>query len=798
MEGSGILEVSNTVLGWPDLVRRLASMALTEEGKEICLGVIPHSKEEDARGELTLTTEMVRFVEKKGLLPLNIPIGLRHILGKAQKGEGLSGTELAAVAEFLESVSKVRQALLKEEELSPGLYSLARLLDDLAHLQRLLSASIDREGNVLDSASPKLGGLRRESRQRRQELISTVETFIKGAEASSRLQDSYYTIREGRVVLPIRADARSRMDGIVHDVSSSGATLFFEPSWLVELNNRARVAQLEVEREVERILFFLSQKVGANFGALTNDLELMAKLDSIQAKARLSLAIDGSEPLIHGEKEVALYGLRHPLLVLMGKNVVPNDLIMAEETRVLVISGPNAGGKTVLLKALGLSVLMMRAGIHIPAKENSRIRFFTKVLADIGDQQDLQQDVSTFSAHMRNLREIINEATEDSLVLLDEIAGSTDPQEGAALALAVLEELLKRGATAVVTTHYQQIKAWAQQRRGVQNAAMEFDWEKMEPTYKLTQGIPGQSWALQIARRMLLPLEVLEEAKKRLSAEDLKLEALLREADMRRREAELERQRLESQRRDLERTLEKHREELAQLVAEKEAFLREKKQRLLREVQEARRRIKELLARAHQAMERREVLEARRELDGIAQEDSSQWPREVGITPLGHAKAGDLVEVVPLGQRGILLDDPASARGKLRVQVGKMEVLVDRSSLGGVSSDGFDQSPIPSGVMPKIQVQDVQRQLDLRGMKVDEALEELAKYLDKVLLSSVDEVRIIHGHGSGALKKAVRAWLLECPWIDGFRPGGPGEGGDGATVVRIRTSGELRPRGEST
>jgi DNA mismatch repair protein MutS2 len=793
LEEGEVLRLSAIVLGWPELLERLASLALTDEGKEICLGLVPHSREEDAREELALTTEMVELIGKRGPLPLKIPPGLKGLLNKAQKGENLSGLELAGIAEFLDSVFTVRKILLGNRESWPGLSSFGELLDEMPSLRDILSVSIDRDGNVLDSASPRLKELRRVARQRRQELVARLEAFLRSPQASSSLQDSFYTVREGRFVLPIRAEARSKMDGIVHDVSSSGATVFFEPSWLVELNNRARLAELDLQREVERILLLLSQKVASNFQPLTNDLEVMATLDCIQAKARLSLAIDGSKPLIHGHRDLALYGLRHPLLVLMGKDVVPNDVIMDESTKVLVISGPNAGGKTVILKALGLCALMVRAGIHIPAKENSRMRFFSKVFADMGDQQDLKLDFSTFSAHMRNLREILRQADEDSLVLLDEIAGSTDPQEGAALALAVLEELLRRGVTVVATTHYPQIKAWAQQTAGARNGAMEFDWERMAPTYRLIQGIPGQSWALEIARRMLLPQEVLLEAQRRLKADDVKLDALLRDAEMRRREAELEKERFEIQRRDLDKLVEKQREALAQLLAEKEAFSREKRQRLNRELQEARKRIKEILAEAEEARERRKILEARRELDSIAREGVGQALRLGEKLPLGDVRPGDLVEVLPLGQRGVLLDDPASSKGKLRVQVGKMEILVDRDSLGGVSPKEVPQ-PGPSPlVRVEISREDIPRELDLRGMKVEQALEELGRYLDRALLSSIEEVRIIHGHGTGALKRAVREWLLGCPWIQGFRPGGPGEGGDGATVVRVKVAGKEGP-----
>jgi len=458
-----------------------------------------------------------------------------------------------------------------------------------------------------------------------------------------------------------------------------------------------------------------------------------------------------------------------------------------------VISGPNAGGKTVILKAIGLAALMAKAGIHLPVEEGSCLPVLSRVFADIGDQQDIQQDFSTFSAHMRNIREILHGASRGALVLLDELAGSTDPQEGAALALAILERLEDKGALVVATTHYPQVKAWAQSRPGAQNAAMEFDWEKLSPTYRLRQGIPGQSSALEIARKMQLEEEVLELAARRSAGEEIRLEALLRDVQRQRSMLEEERAQAAALRARLQELVSSQEKLVRSLREERESFLREKRRRLSAELQEARDRIRGLLAGLAVAPDRRQLHQKRVELEELACGLREQPPLPPGkMLPLGHAKTGDQVEVIPLGQRGILLEDPSSGRARVRVLVGQMEVLVDVNALGGVESGSTEATKAGEPHQEPGRMGhgfEVPAQLDLRGKRAEEAIEELAQYLDRALLSPRQEVRIIHGHGTGALKRAVRQWLSGCSWICGFRPGVKGEGGDGVTMVALRGGG---------
>jgi DNA mismatch repair protein MutS2 len=776
------------VLEWPELCRRLAEQAMSPLGAGLCLALMPEESGEMVRRQTALTTEMADLLQWEGRVPLVGFADLRPVLLGCGRGERLTGPELRQVGDFLGGVGKLRAFLMRRGERCPSLVDMAGLMQELASLRESVDVAIDGDGHVREDASPGLKSLRRAARHRREAILGRLDGFVRDRDAARVLQDAYYTVREGRFVLPVRADSRGSLGGIVHDISASGATHFLEPPWLVEMNNELRVAELEVQKELERILEQLSAGVAESADVIGGNLDLMAQLDLVHAKARLSRAIGGTAVPAGAEGEWTLRGLRHPLLALREIRVIPSDLFLEPADRILVISGPNAGGKTVLLKAVGLAALMVRAGMHVPADEGSRLPFLPSVFADIGDQQDIQQDVSTFSGHMRNIRDILAEAKEDSLVILDELAGSTDPQEGAALALAILDELDKRGCRVLVTTHYPQLKAWGQGRKGARNGAMEFDWERMAPTYRLRLGIPGQSSALEVARRMGLPEKTLESAAGRLRGDEIRLEALLREIERQRSALEEERRRDAELRVRLEEAVSRQELTLRAIREEKEAFRLEKRRKLAAEIQEARQRIRDAMKDLAAARRRPEVDRVRAAVADVERDLRPSPPVRTRVPiPLGRAHSGDAVEILALGQKGVLLDDPATARRRVRVQVGAMEVLVEPHDLGGAEPmvGPAGGAAARSGEVGTL-LREVSPEIDLRGMRVEDALEEVERYLDQALLSRRDEVRVIHGHGTGALKKAVRQWLSGCSWIGGFRAGARGEGGDGATVVLLK------------
>ncbi len=779
---------------WPELCGQLARLASSPLGRRLCISLLPSESPHEALEAQQRTNEMVRILEGSSWFPMESFPDLNPLIERTQRGERLNGEELREIGKVLSLVKRVRRYLEERADHSYSLWDLASVLQEEAELREAVESAVDPEGGLKDDASPRLKHLRREVRARREAIERRLESFLRGKEASRVLQDVYYTIREGRYVLPVRSDAPSALQGIVHDLSASGATRFMEPTWLVDLNNAFRLAQLELKKEEERVLEELSRRVARSAPNLMLNLEILARLDLVLAMARLSLLLKATPPQPSCHGELVLRGMRHPLLILRKGDAVPNDVILSSGHRILVVSGPNAGGKTVLLKTVGLCILMAMAGMHIPCEEGSELPFSHLVFSDMGDQQDLQQDISTFSGHMRNIREILTAVGDGAIILLDELAGSTDPQEGAALAMAVLERLLRTGCRVLVTTHYPTLKSWAQRREGVLNGGMEFDWDRMEPTYRLHIGVPGRSSALQVAARMGLPDDLIEEARSYLEGRETDVEHLLADLERQRKTLKEETDRVRALRERLEKDVSRQEELIRTLRKEKEEFVREKRRRLASEIQETRRRIREIHKALSGARSLRQVDEARNQLKQVESElvpppPESPYP----LRPLEELAPGEPVVILSLGRRGILLDDPRTSKRRLRVKVGQVEMWVAREALGGAEprQGDVEEGPPSGATLEEIRVpppQEVPGEIDLRGMRVEEALEAVARYLDRALLGKREEVRLVHGHGTGALKGAVRKWLEECPWIEGFRPGDRHEGGDGATVVRLKGS----------
>jgi DNA mismatch repair protein MutS2 len=788
------------LLEWPELCRRLAGYAIGPLGEARCLSLLPYDSQAVARRQRCMTSEMVDLLQYEGGFPLEPFEDLSPLLEDARRGAMLSGESLRRIAGFLYTAGRVRAFLQRHAERAPSLWDPAMALRELVGLRDAVHSAVDVNGLLRESASPELGRLRREARRSRETITERLDAFVRGPNNAGILQDIYYTVREGRYVLPVRSDARARIPGIVHDISASGATHFMEPDWLVEMNNDLRLAEIRVNREVERILSELTGAVSRAADDIRLNLELLAELDFIYAKARLSAVIEGSEPEDDSDALV-LRGLRHPLLVMRRSGVVANDLILEPDDLTVVISGPNAGGKTVLLKAVGLAVLMQAAGLHIPARPGSRLPRVQRVLADIGDQQDIQQDVSTFSGHMCNLTAILEVADGRTLVILDELAGSTDPQEGSALAMAVLETLLDRGALVLATTHYAAVKSWAQGRRRVRNAAMAFDWERLEPVYRLDLGLPGRSSALEIAGRTGVPSDILAKARTYLSGAETDLERLFRELQEQRNALEEERRRVTGQQSRLEGLAAVQEEALQALQEERNGFVREKRRRLSAEVREARQRIRHAMKGLTAVRRPADIQRLQQEVAAV---EKDLRPAPVGparaARPLGEARPGDAVDVLPLGKKGILLDDPSKTRGPLRVRVGAMEVRVDEAGLGGSEAPDPAEHPteqVEGGGVRAPGFRPVPAEIDVRGQRVEEALDAVQRYLDEALLGHREEVRVIHGHGTGALKQAIRSWLAGSGWVEGFRPGDRYEGGDGATVITLRRPAERSSHGNA-
>ncbi len=800
-------------LGWQRLLDELARRAGTARGQALAraLPLYDHLDAARARHEEVSEARALRDVGEP--LPFFGPDwGVRAVdeaLQRSAKSGALEPQSLRDVALTLAAGARVRRHLVAHRE-APRLLGRAALISDLDDVSGAILDSFEDGGGTVrlnDRASPALGGLRRNALRIREELERKLERLLEGTHIAPHLQDRFFTQREERYVVPIRVDARSQVRGIVHGTSQSGQTVFVEPEDVVDLNNRLKLAELEVSEEERRILAELSRLVEEQLPRIITNLDVLAELDLIDAKARLSSDLRATAPeLMALDDELATLDLRrarHPLMVLAeaGKDaprtIVPNDvLIGVGET--LVVSGPNAGGKTVALKLAGLHVLMARAGLHIPAQEGSRVPWFSDVVSDIGDDQSIERDLSTFSAHVLALQSFLQTAARGVLVLLDEVAAGTDPAEGAALAQAVLEALADRGATAIVTTHYDRLKALPTSDDRFLNASVGFDLERLLPTYELHLGVPGASGAIRVAKRLGIAEPICARATELAGAGQASLEQLLLDLEVERKRIATERAATEAERIEAER---KHAEAEARAAQAKER-LEAARRGAHDEAVETLRRARAELDRTATVLRRHvgdgkitsaSIQESKRQIEAAAKDVHAHAPTPEA-PPGRAATAADLkpgvdVWVRKLGARATVT---AAPKGKqVAVQAGPLKLNVAIEELTILESQPKQQSarakrghnafevPAP----PKALVRAGYNTLDVRGERVDAALGLAEKFLDDALRTGNEAVFVIHGHGTGALREALRKELANFPGVAEVRAATPAEGGDGTTVI---------------
>ena len=739
-----LIEKARRSLGWDEITANLSSIAVSSKGAEIARILIPENPQnsplESIKTKLRETSEMKEIIAGSENFPLAIFEDISPAISKALKDVPLEIVELKDISDLLSISKMVKSFIFRFRENAPTLYKIVFPVDDLSEIKKRIDFCITETGEINENATPEMRELSQKVRSVKNKIIKKLESYISSNEYSQMLMDSYYTQREDRYVLPIKAEYKSKIDGIVHDSSSSGATIFLEPEKLVELNNQLKMAESELKREIHRILKGLTSLVANNSIAIENNLNILTDLDLIHAKAKLSQMMNAVEPEINSNGNIDLKAARHPLLILTNTNVVSNDITLSPDFNVLIISGPNTGGKTLTLKTVGLMGLMVRAGLHIPVHNGSDMAIFPEIYADIGDEQDIGRHLSTFSGHILNIIGMLNFASTSSLILLDELMISTDPSEGGALAEAILTELSGRGVKVMVTTHYGQLKATGMIRENFRNASVEFDLKTLSPTYRLIQGIPGGSSALNIASQLGMDRKIIELSASLIKEKEKRLEDAVNRLENLKKTLDDEYLKASLVRKDSESLLEEQKNITERIREEEREYLNTKKKRLSKDVADAREKIKEIINELNKERTSVKVKEAKAKIEGITE----------GLS------------IVPSES-----EDSQLEKLKKHFQDRRLQTKRDKVSASPVST--------------------TETECDLRGMRVDEARETAIRFLDRAYQGEVAEVRIIHGYGTEAIKKMLREYLKESPYINSFRPGDVQEGGDGVTVVELKT-----------
>lgn len=764
-----------------DWVRqRLRALCSTRLGEELALALAPE-REFSRMEELQQETAEARVVLREGGLNLREVADFRPAVHRASLGATLEPRALVEVWHAARAGRMAKAAVWSRADRLPLLAALVRDLPALEPLEVKLERSLGEDGQVLDGASPTLARVRREIRTTQDRLRGKLEEIVRSPRWARMLQDPIVTVRGDRYVVPVKQAYAAQFPGVVHDQSATGATLFMEPLAVLQLANRLRALQGQEAREVERVLAELSGEVAARRPELERLARVLARLDFALAKAALAEELDAVRPVLVPRPALDFRAARHPLLTdrarREGVPVVPVDVRLGEEFRTLVITGPNTGGKTVTLKTVGLLTLMAQAGLAIPAADGSRAGFFDAVFADIGDEQSIQQNLSTFSSHMRTVVEVVRRARPGCLVLLDEVGAGTDPAEGCALARAVVETLHERGACTVVTTHYGELKALAYQMEGVENASVEFDPQTLQPTYRLRIGTPGRSNAFVIARRLGLEEGVVERAHSYLAREVVEADVVLEGAERERRLAERDRREAERLRAELEALRSTYEERLHRMEQEREGVLQRAREEARQVVERAQQEVEALLEALRTERRQQAAQQASDKLAALAKSLAEARNTPSG-PPLEQVEVGQAVRVASLGVEGVvvgLADDHAEVQvGHARVRV-RREDLTAPSATASVAPGVRRREAFAVRVLPK---------LDLRGLFPEEAVARLEKYLDDALLAGLDRVVVVHGKGTGALRRAVHEVLRDYPGVR-FATGRPEEGGEGVTVVEF-------------
>ena len=791
------------VLEWPRLLDALAGHARSTMGAARCRVLELATSLQDSQRRQQETTEMGQLQASGEALPVLTFPDIRDPLARAKKGAVLEVQELRDCALVLELLEESGRFMGRHQQAAPALATAAHPLQSVGELRPVktaLDAAIHPDGSIKESATPELRRLTHQAHALKQQMRHQIDQMLHSRRYEEVLQEQYFAQREGRYVIPVKSDMRGRVPGIVHDVSASGATVFIEPRELVELNNSIKVADLEIEREVRRILRELSALVAAQSEVVLAGLEALAVLDGISARASFGRQIKAQPVDLNADGRVRLLQARHPLLMLSKAQVVANDILLGESIHVLVISGPNTGGKTVTLKIVGLFALMARGGLHLPCDAQSEMAIFPDVYADIGDAQDLARDLSSFSAHMIQMIQLLDETDRQRnsdlnavlrqwLVLLDEPVTSTDPTEGAALAEALLCRLATLGMKVVATTHYGSLKALAHTMPGFANAAVEFDVATLSPTYRLFMGVPGGSSALEIAGRLGMDRALIDEARQKLHKDERVMETMLHDLQITQRQLADDLAQAVEARREAEQAEQRAKAQLAHLEETEREAQKGLKRKLSEQFNRARAEVQATVDTVKGEQKLIKAKAAKQRLFELEAQTRAELAPPGTPVPLEQLGVGDQVEISGLGMTGILLDAPQGKK-RVRVKVGEGELLATVANLVGLARGQAAPPPVLSS--PRRVSSggglglDEQTVVDVRGKVADEALDDVIAALDRATMAGAPFLRIIHGHGTGKLKASLRVYLKDSPYMAEFRTGDRAEGGDGVTVVRLR------------
>jgi len=784
-------------LEYTKIIERLTELAGSSIGKELCRNLKPSSNLAEIEAAQKQTSDALSRIYQRGSISFSGVQDVRGSLKRLEIGGSLSALELLRIAKLLETTSRVKSfgRLENSDREKDSLDDMFDGLQPLANLYNEIYRCILSEDEIADDASPALAKIRRSIRQTNDRVHTQLASLVNGS-SRTYLQDAVITMRNGRYCVPVKSEYKGQVPGMIHDQSSTGSTLFIEPMAIVKLNNELRELELQEQKAIEAVLAELSNMAAAENENIADNFRILTQLDFIFARAMLSKSYNGTEPIFNEKGHINIKKGRHPLLD--KKSVVPIDIWLGKDFRLLVITGPNTGGKTVSLKTVGLFTLMGQAGLHIPAFDHSELSVFDEVFADIGDEQSIEQSLSTFSSHMTHTVSILKEATDRSLVLFDELGAGTDPTEGAALAIAILNELHSRGTCTMATTHYSELKIFALTTPGVENGCCEFSVETLRPTYRLLIGVPGKSNAFAISGKLGLPEHIIEDARSRISEQDESFEDLLSDLEHSRITIEKEQEELaryKAEAASLKAQLEKKQERLDSAKERILAEANEKAHTILREAKEyADETIKNFNKYGKAAgvsisdMER-ERTRLREKMNAAEKNMAKKTPAKVkkAVDPKA-LRVGDSVKVLSLNLKGTVSTLP-DAKGNLFVQMGILRSQVNLRDIEPIdepviTAPNFNRTG--SGKIKMAKSSSVGIELNLLGKTSDEAISELDKYLDDAYIAHLPSVRIVHGKGTGALRKAVHNYLRRCKIVDEYHLGEFGEGDAGVTIVTFK------------